>query len=67
MRFYSRLLIGLLRRSTRGRGDLLIENLVLRQGHRIIISSLLGHQHESGSASPSVASGGFDQQREHLA
>jgi transposase InsO family protein len=31
MRFYGRLLIGLLRRSTRGRGDLLIENLVLRQ------------------------------------
>ncbi len=31
MRFYGRLLIGLLRRSTRGRGDLLIENLVLGQ------------------------------------
>jgi hypothetical protein len=31
MRFYGRLLIGLLRRSARGRGDLLIENLVLRQ------------------------------------
>ena len=31
MRSYARLLIGLLRRSTRGRRDLLIENLVLRQ------------------------------------
>ena len=31
MRLYVRLLIGLLRRSTRGRLDLLMENLVLRQ------------------------------------
>ena len=31
MRLYVRLLIGLLRRSTRGRRDLLMENLVLRQ------------------------------------
>ena len=31
MRLYVRLLIGVLRRSTRGRRDLLIENLLLRQ------------------------------------